>query len=92
MHSRNILLLLVGSAGAVPFDRNGTCKDPVVRQEWRQLPEGTRQSYLEAVKCLKTMPSRLGLETSLYDDFPYVHAHLNTQSMHRIAKKHVNKS
>ncbi|KAM0327201.1 hypothetical protein ACHAQA_006334 [Verticillium albo-atrum] len=79
MYINKLVFALIGAAAAVPLQQNVTCKDPVLRQEWRQLSEATRQSYLAAVKCLKTKPSRLGLETSLYDDFPYVHARLDTQ-------------
>lgn len=40
---------------------------------------------MDAVKCLATKPSRLGLNTSLYDDFPYVHAQLNIE-IHFVAQ------
>jgi tyrosinase len=79
MQAAKVLLALFGAAAAAPAAINTTCKDPVLRHEWRQLPEATRQSYLAAVKCLKTKPSRLGLTTPLYDDFPYVHARLATE-------------
>ncbi|CAG8954776.1 hypothetical protein HYFRA_00004701 [Hymenoscyphus fraxineus] len=49
------------------------CEPLSIRQEWRQLSIPARKSYLEAVKCLTTKPSRLNLTTSLYDDFTVVH-------------------
>ena len=50
------------------------CPDPVIRREWRGLSDAERQDYIEAVQCLRSSPSRLGLNQSLYDDFPYVHS------------------
>jgi tyrosinase len=72
-----LLFAILGAAAAVS---NCTCKEPAVRKEWRQLSEESRQSYLQAVLCLRSKPSRLGLETSLYEDFPYVHARVDTES------------
>lgn len=59
---------------------------PALRQEWRELPEATQASYIEAVKCLRRLPSKIGLETSHYDDFSYVHSQLNIQSMVVLAR------
>jgi tyrosinase len=56
------------------------CEIPTKRVEWRELDDAARQQYTDAVLCLSTKPSRLGLNTTLYDDFPYVHAHLDKQS------------
>lgn len=50
------------------------CTDPVIRREWRDLSNAERKDYIEAVQCLRSSPSRLGLNQSLYDDFPYVHS------------------
>ncbi|KAF5240380.1 hypothetical protein FANTH_9640 [Fusarium anthophilum] len=60
------------------------CENPSKRVEWRELDDAARQQYTDAVVCLSTKPSRLGLNTSLYDDFPYVHAHLDKQ-IHAVA-------
>ena len=51
-----------------------TCGNPPNRQEWRNLSEEQKQNYLDAVLCLKETPSRLKMDQSLYDDFPWVHA------------------
>lgn len=50
------------------------CKDPPSRREWRTLGDEQKQEYLNAVLCLKSIPSRLKMNQSLYDDFPWVHA------------------
>ncbi|KAJ1327075.1 tyrosinase [Microdochium nivale] len=75
------LIYIIGaiSATALPTtDINATaCLSPQKRVEWRELSTNNQQSYINAVKCLKTKPSRIGLKDStLYDDFPYVHFHL----------------
>lgn len=50
-----------------------SCENPVVRHEWRSLSKKEKGAYLQAVLCLRTIPSRLGLNQTLYDDFPYLH-------------------
>ena len=51
-----------------------TCGPLTVRREWRMLSEEEKIQYLDAILCLRTHPSRLGMNHSLYDDFPWVHA------------------
>ncbi|KAH7131230.1 hypothetical protein EDB81DRAFT_950569 [Dactylonectria macrodidyma] len=79
------IITLIGFAAAVP---NGyapsSCKNPTKRVEWRQLKDTDKQSYINAVLCLKTKPSRLGLKTTLYDDFAYVH-HKYNLIIHNVA-------
>ena len=50
-----------------------TCRDATLRREWRSLDTAEKMDYIRAVKCLKTLPSQLQLNQSLYDDFPWVH-------------------
>ena len=50
------------------------CREPVIRREWRALSDGEKSDYIAAVQCLRSSPSRLGLNQTLYDDFPYVHS------------------
>lgn len=78
---RFITLTGVASA-ALTRRQNDTqrCVVPITRIEWRDLAPDVRQSYIDAVLCLKTKPSRIGLSTSLYDDFPYVHQTYNRVS------------
>lgn len=49
------------------------CRDPPVRREWRTLSKKEKHDYVDAVQCLRTTPSRLGMNQSLYDDFPWIH-------------------
>ncbi|OHW94339.1 monooxygenase [Colletotrichum incanum] len=55
------------------------------RVEWRSLSDTAKVDYIAAVKCLDKLPSKIGLETSRYNDFPYVHAHLNNE-IHFVAQ------
>ncbi|KAL2060772.1 hypothetical protein VTL71DRAFT_9414 [Oculimacula yallundae] len=54
------------------------CTNPEKRVEFRTLDAAAQTQYTNAVMCLSTKPSTLGLNTTLYDDFTYVHTHLNT--------------
>lgn len=76
-----ILPIGLSAAAVVPRQTENTCKDPVKRVEWRTLGAEVQKQYIDAVLCLKTKPSTLGLSTSRYDDFPYVHTHLDKSSM-----------
>ncbi|KAK7923585.1 hypothetical protein PG985_007656 [Apiospora marii] len=70
----------IAPAIAVPaaVEPRAACTNPAKKVEWRQLSAEDQQSYIKAVLCLKTKPSKTGLETSLYDDFPHVHFSYNT--------------
>jgi hypothetical protein len=46
------------------------------RREWRTLTMLQKHDYIAAVRCLKITPSRLALNHTLYDDFPYIHYHI----------------
>ena len=50
------------------------CTNPTIRREWRGLSDIEKSDYIQAVQCLRSSPSRLGLNQTLYDDFPYVHS------------------
>ncbi|OJD33145.1 uncharacterized protein BKCO1_3300057 [Diplodia corticola] len=60
------------------------CTSVELRREWRQLSSEEQRNYIDAVQCLTTKESRIGLTTSLYDDFPYVHNALNKE-IHLVA-------
>lgn len=55
-----------------------TCKNPRVRKEWRKLKNSEKKAYIDAVKCLQSLPSISdpslipGARTR-YDDFHAVH-------------------
>lgn len=79
---KKTLLPLVAAAGALALPtvniNASTCVNPQKRLEWRELSAADQKGYLDAVKCLKTKPSRIGLtKSTLYDDFPYVHFNLS---------------
>lgn len=77
------ILALAGAitpAIAAPAKSDKTCSNPAKRIEWRELDAADQQGYIDAVLCLKTRPSRMGLKSSLYDDFPHLHFQLNSWS------------
>ena len=59
------------------------CKNLTVRHEWRSLSKDQKSEYLRAVQCLRTFPSRLGLglNQTIYDDFPYVYTRVGEDGM-----------
>lgn len=79
--------LILGFAGINFFNRAGgtrsehtnrltaACQSPALRKEWRSLDCQEKVQYIQAVQCLKKRPSELGLNHTLYDDFPWVHIH-----------------
>lgn len=78
--------LLAGLCAAGVIPRQATnCTNPEKRVEWRQMTADNQQQYVASVLCLKTKSSRIGLSTSLYDDFPYVHVQLDAQ-IHYVAQ------
>ena len=52
------------------------CPDPGWRREWRSLSKVEKQNYISSVQCLMKSPSVVGLNQSLYDDFPWIHNHV----------------
>ena len=65
--------LLLRQTSRTWVSSRASCENPVVRHEWRSLSKEEKIAYLQAVRCLRTIPSRLGLNQTLYDDFPYLH-------------------
>ena len=51
------------------------CTSLAKRVNWLSLSAAQKKSYISAVKCLKTKPSKTGFEVSknLYDDFASIH-------------------
>lgn len=72
--------MAMSPAAALPRRQAGGCTDPSKRIEWRELDPTDQQDYIKAVLCLKTKPSRIGLNTPLYDDFSHVHFNLSNFS------------
>jgi len=63
-----------------PVKHSNVCNYPVLRREWRSLSRAEKRDYIQSVKCLKTLPSRLQLNQTLYDDFSWVHKHFGEYS------------
>lgn len=61
-----------------------SCKNPSIRREWRELSEREKEEYIDAVQCLRAVPSELHPMRTLYDDFPWVHSHIG-RSTHNSA-------
>ena len=74
-----ITLLLLQPSTSEPSQ--SWCQSPSVRREWRTLSVQEKQAYLDAVSCLRARPSRLGLNQSLYEDFPYFHTRKGEEGM-----------
>ncbi|KAF2998496.1 hypothetical protein E8E13_003549 [Curvularia kusanoi] len=72
------------AAATLPRQADNSCTNPAKRVEWRTLGADVQQQYIDAVLCLKTKPSGIGLNTTRYDDFAYVHTNLN-QIIHTVA-------
>ncbi|KAI1652510.1 Di-copper centre-containing protein [Daldinia decipiens] len=63
---------------ATETNNNCTLENAVVRREWSDLPEESRQEYVAAVKCLMKLPPTVDKERfpgalSRYDDFVAYH-------------------
>ncbi|KAK0613560.1 hypothetical protein B0T14DRAFT_539375 [Immersiella caudata] len=71
--------LAIPQGGAPP-----RCTTPRVRKEWSRATAFERSSYVNAVKCLTTKPSKIGKNHRLYDDFVWVHATI-FQHVHNVA-------
>jgi len=75
------ILTLAGATLAIPteFAPRQSCSSPKLRKSWAKATNAEKQSYINAVLCLATKPSRLKVAThkTLYDDFGYVHAQLS---------------
>ena len=77
-----VLCIALGFGGCIlvkqeidaKFLASTTCTNPHIRREWRDLSDAEKSDYIEAVQCLRSSPSRLGLNQTLYDDFPYAHS------------------
>lgn len=66
------------------------CKKYTIRREWRSLSKMEKHGYIQAVQCLQTKPSVLGLNQTLYDDFPWVHSQMSAYGMSLWAQSSYN--
>ena len=49
------------------------CTNPTVRKSWRTLSNDEKMNYIKAVQCLATRPSFINANSTIYDDFTYMH-------------------
>jgi tyrosinase len=63
-------------AAALPASAPKTCKNPIVRKEWKQLSIPQKRAYIDAVLCLASKPAISGIEGAInrFDDFQAVHS------------------
>ncbi|CAE6478903.1 unnamed protein product [Rhizoctonia solani] len=59
---------------AAPAEKRATCASPVTYVEWRSLPQAQRNSFHNAVKCLRTKNGANG--KTAFDSYPSVHDNL----------------
>ena len=52
------------------------CKNPSTRREWRALSHSQKAEYIQAVQCLTSTKSFIGLNQTVHDDFSWVHSHV----------------
>ncbi|KAJ4128930.1 hypothetical protein NW768_007455 [Fusarium equiseti] len=77
-------LALAATSLASPLARaTNTCKDPVVRKEWRELTGAEKKEYIRAAVCARNLPKKkyahINAVTSRMDDLVYTHFTLNTE-------------
>lgn len=68
-------------APVLPVKHQGACANPSIRREWRSLGQSDQLQYIAAVQCLRDKPSQLGLNQTLYDDFPWIHSRIGNYCM-----------
>ncbi|KAI7771122.1 hypothetical protein LZL87_013449 [Fusarium oxysporum] len=83
-HSFLASLALAALSIASPVARaEGSCSDPVVRKEWRELTSAKKTEYLRAAVCLRNLPKKAYKDvddvTTRMDDLVYTHFSLNTE-------------
>lgn len=60
------------------------CQNPSIRREWRTLSTSEKLDYLDAVVCLTKTPSVLGLNQTLFDDFPFIHTTIGKEGKYHL--------
>lgn len=83
-----LLSAVLAFSSLVSSSDTPTCKDPIVRKEWRTLSAPEKSSYLDAVECILARPpltpqfNNSGVR-SRYDDLLYTHIQ-QTFSIHYV--------
>ncbi|RBQ75510.1 hypothetical protein FVER14953_13776 [Fusarium verticillioides] len=88
-HSFLASLALAALSIASPVTRaEGSCTNPVVRKEWRELTSAEKTEYLRAAVCLRNLPKKayeaIDEVTTRMDDLVYTHFTLN-EDIHFVA-------
>lgn len=65
------------------------CSHVRTRREWRTLSKAEKSEYIDAVKCMTQTPSKMGLNGTLYDDFPWTHAQAGGSSKYPLPRSNV---
>ncbi|KAM0542966.1 hypothetical protein ACHAPJ_012523 [Fusarium lateritium] len=83
-HTLLASLALAAVSFASPVARaTGTCSEPVVRKEWRELTSAEKTEYLRAAVCVRNLPKQkyeyIDAVTTRMDDLVYTHFSLNTE-------------
>lgn len=75
-------LAAAAAASAVPR-ATGSCTNPEVRKEWRELTDAEKAEYLRAAVCLHNLPKEkyaaVDAVTTRNDELVYTHFSLNTE-------------
>lgn len=50
------------------------CKEVPIRREWRMLTPEEKKNFTDSINCLSTIPSKLGLNGTVYDEFAALHS------------------
>lgn len=70
----------VATSNGQELSYTNTCTKPAIRREWRSLSIAERDAYIDSVFCLRSKPSKLNANQTLYDDFAFVHYQFNDES------------
>ncbi|KAF7184948.1 Tyrosinase P [Pseudocercospora fuligena] len=85
-----IVLGLLSYASATPIHhQEGSCSEPLIRKEWRNLTSTQKKDYIGAIKCLQAKPKEVTPDwlapaaVTRYDDFTTAHI-LQTNTSHKV--------
>ncbi|KAH7374685.1 monooxygenase [Plectosphaerella cucumerina] len=79
----SLFAMAATAAGSAIPRADGTCTDPVVRKEWRELTDGEKAEYIRAAVCLRGLPkakyAEIDAVTTRLDDLVWTHFSLNSE-------------